>query len=193
MGVERMEHCCRVEEATKRLGRVLSWAIDDNGSNLRTHLDEWAAYELGGELLTRGGRQRWFNNPCPVKEGRRLLRFMDRHSLAAEHICLRGEKGDPAVKKPAHGEPAPFRILVDHSIPIKVLGAEIRQNNDLKQMKNLRQFLRDNFRRTVITFEENKRLDKVYKQTMPSGWTFGDDPFARYAAAGIELARQTRA
>lgn len=185
-----MEAEARKMAAAERLSRILSWAASEDGSNLRTHLDEWAAFEVGGELLTRGGRQRWLNNPCPIAEGARLLEYMDRHSVAAKKICKRGVQKDKAVKKPKRGDPAPFRIIVDHTIPVRVLGAEIRRNTDLHSYAALSEFLRKTYRRTVLTWAENKVLDSQFRSSMPPGWEFGDDPYARYMAVGIELAEE---
>jgi hypothetical protein len=180
-------------QATVRLERIKEWATSGEGS-LRTHLDEWAAYEVGGGLLTRGMNQRWFNNPCAKSEGRRLLEHMDCFSPAARAICERGASGDPAVKKPRKGEPAPFRLMVDHSIPVAVLGQEIKRSAELQTIAGLREFLILNFRRAVITFLEDDLLNRPYgqqgrslRQRMPDGWSFGDDPYARYRAAGIKI------
>ena len=81
------------EQANLRLERIRQWASTGEGS-LRTHLDEWAAFEVGGGLLTRGMNQRWFNNPCAKSEGARLLEYMDRLSPAAREICERGARGE---------------------------------------------------------------------------------------------------
>ncbi len=181
------------EQANLRLERIGQWASTGEGS-LRTHLDEWAAFEVGGGLLTRGMNQRWFNNPCAKSEGVRLLEYMDRLSPAAREICERGARGDPEGKKPERGEPAPYRLMVDHSIPIAVLGEEIKRSTQLDTIASLRDFLRLNFRRAVITFAEDGLLNcpqgpagKSLKQRMPDGWKFGDSAYARYRAAGIEI------
>lgn len=181
------------EQANIRLERIRQWASTGKGS-LRTHLDEWAAFEVGGGLLTRGMNQRWFNNPCAKSEGARLLEYMDRLSRAAREICERGARGDPGVKKPKSGEPAPYRLMVDHSIPIAVLGEEIKRSTEFETIASLRDFLRSSFRRAVITFAEDGLLNRPHgsagkslKQRMPAGWQFGDDPYARYRAAGIVL------
>jgi len=47
------------------------------------------------------------------------------------------------------------------------------------------QMLKINLAIVVITAEEAKRLDAVYQTTMPEGWNFGDDIFARLDAMGI--------
>lgn len=40
---------------------------------------------------------------------------------------------------------------------------------------------------TIITKEENDRLNKRYKTTMPDGWKFGDNIFVRYEKMDIEI------
>lgn len=181
------------QQANLRLERILQWSSTGEGS-LRTHLDEWAAFEAGGTLLTRGMNQVWLNNPCPISKGARLLEYMDRFSPTARAICERGARGDAEVKKPRSGEAAPYRLMVDHSIPVSVLGKEIERSTDLDSFASLQDFLRSNFRRAVITFTEDALLNRPHgsegkslKQRMPDGWEFGDDPYARYRAAGIEI------
>lgn len=52
--------------------------------------------------------------------------------------------------------------------------------------------IRDHTKIVWISKEECERLDRVaglgLRQTMPAGWRFGDDPFARLSAARIEWA-----
>lgn len=185
----------RQREADERLRRVIRFAQAQEGS-LRTHLDEWAAYEFGGHLLTPGGRQRWFNNPCPWKEWHRLVTHMDWITPDAAHVLRRGMDRDPAVKKPKNGEPAPFRLIVEHAVPVKVIGRAVRDDTSLWQADRLRGFLRHHFKRGVLTKAEDDVLrQKVageatsLRQRMPTGWCPGGDPFARYHAIGLKRAK----
>lgn len=173
------------QKADERLQRVLAWASGAQGS-LRTHLDEWAAFEAGGELLTRGGRQRWFNNPCPWREWSRLACHMDWLTPAAAAILRRGRERDPAVRKPRRGDVAPFRIIVEHAVPVKVIGEAVRRDTQLWSMARLREFLRHHYKRGVLTSEEDKQLTTAgLRQAMPSEWNPWDDPFARYHAVPL--------
>lgn len=174
-------------EADERLQRVLAWAAGSSGS-LRTHLDEWAAFEGGGELLTRGGRQRWFNNPCPWREWSRLERYMDWITPAAAMILRRGMERDPAVRKPRHGEAAPFRIIVEHAVPVNVIGNVVRGDPQLRSVAKLREFLRHHYKRGVLTRQEDKQLTGAgLRQAMPPSWSPWENPFARYHA--VQLSR----
>ena len=51
-------------------------------------------------------------------------------------------------------------------------------------------FIREHVKIVHISSDEARRLDRVselgLKQRMPEGWRFGDDPFARFEAAGVE-------
>jgi hypothetical protein len=178
-------------EADERLRRVVRFAQSRQGS-LRTHLDEWAAYEFGGELLTRGGRQRWFNNPCPWTEWRRLTTHMDWITPEAALVLRRGMDRDPAVKKPRRGQPAPYRVIVEHAVPVKVIGETVSNQSSLWQPDRLREFLRHHFKRGVLTSAEDARLNEQgLRQRMPPGWQAGGDPFARYNAVRLQRARIT--
>jgi len=54
-------------------------------------------------------------------------------------------------------------------------------------------FIRGHVRIVLISREEQERLDRreqlALKQTMPPGWTFGDEVYARLAYAGIRWFR----
>ena len=56
--------------------------------------------------------------------------------------------------------------------------------------EHVARFLRDQVRIVLISKEECERLDRKaglgLRQTMPEGWTFGDDLFARLKSADIE-------
>lgn len=51
-------------------------------------------------------------------------------------------------------------------------------------------FIRQHLKIIHVTHEEARRLDSVnalgLRQSMPENWQFGDDPYARLQAAGIE-------
>jgi hypothetical protein len=172
--------------AELRAGRVVA--------DLRTYLDEWAAYDVGGGLLTRGGRQRWFNNPCPWQEHERLSTYMDWRSPSAERILWRGRQRDPAVRKPRRGDVQPYRLIVDHAVPIAVIRAMLMANRGLWSVESITPFLRHHYKRGVLTkWGDDRRLDAAgLRQSMPHGWQPWDDPYARYRAVGIYRDQEPR-
>jgi hypothetical protein len=187
----------RAAHARTRLNSIIIYAATGEG-HLRTLLDEWAAYEYGGGLLTRGGKQRWFNNSCPWTEWERLARHMDWITPAAAEVLRRGKERHPEVKKPAGGEPAPFRIIVDHAVPVKVIGEAVRLDGTLMRADRLREFLHHHFKRGVLMKTEDDVLSRTpaekartLRDAMPHGWQAGGDPFARYKAAGLTNAPLT--
>ncbi|QEH81137.1 hypothetical protein EIK56_24855 [Sphingomonas sp. C8-2] len=185
------------ESADLRLDRIIHFFRIGPVGSMRTHLDEWAAYFYGGGLLTRGCRQRWFNNPCPWKEAQRLFDHMDWITPAAAAILKRGLMRDLAVKKTKGGISSPFRLIVDHAVPVKVLRDTIGANPALWYREPLEKFLCQHFRRGVLTIDEDARLSSRYsgnqwslKARMPSGWKLGSDPFARYTAIGLKNVKE---
>ena len=76
-------------------------------------------------------------------------------------------------------------VTVEHSIPIKILYPAFmggRNPGDLRAVI-------DAYHVAVVTRAEDKRLrDAGLRQSMPSGWEWGDDPFARWKTVGIEVA-----
>jgi hypothetical protein len=185
----------RPDAAQQRLQALVRLAPTGRIPDLRTKLDEWAAFRVGGGLLTSGGKQRWFNYPCPVREAARLKRYMDWVSPAARVILDRGESGDRSVSKPPRGTPDPNRLVVDHTIPIRVLREAISSDRSLWQVPEIESFLLRYFIRSVITKSEDRQLEakvpgggRSLRQRMPTGALFADEPFARYRAAGIRAA-----
>lgn len=176
-----------------RLRAIISHAPTGRIPDLRTKLDEWKAFRDRGGLVTRGGRQRWFNNPCPWKEFARLRVHMDWITPNAEEVLALGERRDPRVRKPKRGEPAPYRLIVEHAVPIKVLHDLIVGSSTLWRMEPLEEFLLGNFKRGVLTSDEDALLNRVVvgeptslRQRMPTGWSINDnEPYARYKAVGL--------
>lgn len=183
----------RRAEATIRLARIAEFAAGTRGTDLRTHLDEWAAFEIGGDLLKRTGAQRWLNNPCPLKEGSRLLQYVDWVSPEAQAILERGVGGDKAVSKSKNGPASPYRIIVEHVVPVRAIGDMLTRQYAGATKDDLSAFLRHHFVRAVLTKAQDERLNRVssgatgwtLKDSMPEGWRKGGDPFDRYRAAGL--------
>lgn len=177
-----------------RLRAIIDHAPSGRITDLRTKLDEWKAFRDRGGLVTRGGRQRWFNNPCPWKEFARLRAHMDWITPKAETVLARGDRRDPLVRKPKRGEPAPHRLIVEHAVPIKVLHDLIVGDTALWQIEPLEEFLLANFKRGVLTSDEDALLNQLVagesrslRQRMPTGWSVNEnDPYARYRAVGLE-------
>lgn len=179
-------------EANLRLDRIIDFAQNGRNGSFRTHLDEWAAFHFGGLLLTRGGKQKWLNNPCPWTHSERLFAHADWITPDAANILRRGAAREVAVKKPKSGQPAPHRLIVDHSVPVRVLRDLVIADESLWERSKLSGFLLEYFKRGVLTAAEDARLNtpvpgekKSLKQRMPTGWQRGRDPFARYHQIGL--------
>ena len=169
---------------------LLALRAGDTGANFRDFLDPWWVYERGGDfvhLRSDGGfSAHTFNNPCVWAHRTRLLKF-DWMSAGAQKIFKMGEA---ARIRDRSRHPAGLRLIVDHAIPFAVLKQELWRERHSWDLDRLRRFLEENFKRAVLTHAaDNQRLNAMrLHQSMPAGWKFGDDPFARYAAAGIQEA-----
>ena len=78
----------------------------------------------------------------------------------------------------------------EHVIPRLVLAKECHLMLDRGATdEELAAFLRANVKIVIVSEEERRRMDDRtqlrLRQRMPDGWLFGDDPFARLAAADI--------
>ncbi len=79
----------------------------------------------------------------------------------------------------------------EHVVPRRVIVHECHEMLKRKETDEaLAKLIRDNTKIVLISKEESERLDRVdqvnHRQTMPDGWKFGDDPFARLKKAKIE-------
>lgn len=201
VGLEGASSGIEVDQiAIKRLYRLESIVSHARGGripDLRTKLDEWKAFRDRGGLLTPRGRQRWFNNPCPWREFARLRAHMDWITPRAEDILRLGEQRDLRVRKPKCGEAAPYRLIVEHAVPVKVIHDHIVADPMLWDVDSLEAFLVDNYKRGVLTKDEDALLNRLpigdrtsLKQRMPTGWRPTDrNPFARYYAVGFQQHR----
>ena len=79
------------------------------------------------------------------------------------------------------------RLTHEHTIPLallaeKILGLESGDEEVIYET------LSSYCRAAIITREEDHRLNAAkLRSAMPSAWRFGEDMFARYSIAGIEL------
>lgn len=82
---------------------------------------------------------------------------------------------------------APDTILVyDCAVPVGLLAEEML--NRPATAESVRQFLDDHLFVCLITPDEAHRLSMLdLRSFMPAGWKWGDDLFARYDAADIDL------
>jgi hypothetical protein len=78
----------------------------------------------------------------------------------------------------------PWCVTYDHAIPLRELRSQILALAD--QPKALLAFLTANVLGVIITNEENDRLNKSLRSSMPPGAP-PNDLMARYRAAGIEF------
>ena len=75
----------------------------------------------------------------------------------------------------------------EHVVPCTLIKEEaIRMAQTGASIPQIAQMLKENLAIIIITAEEAKALDAVYQTTMPAGWNFGDNIFARLDAMNIE-------
>lgn len=164
---------------------IIALEAEDGAAPFRDFFDNWYAYETGGGHLTTGGRPVWFNNPCAKRHNGALaaMHFVSRQAAAI--LADASAAGSQYAEMRLSKESA-VRLMVDHAIPLRVLRQTMFEDSGLRSPESLQTFLRQNYRLGVVTFEENARLSSLgLVSAMPGDWS-GADPFARYAAAGIE-------
>ena len=83
-----------------------------------------------------------------------------------------------------YGKEKPF--IYEHPVPVRLVRDAIL-NGD-KTPDNVAQLLQEMPPVSVLLRSENERLVKAkLTRDMPKEWDFGDEPYARYRAVGIEL------
>lgn len=175
--------------ATSRLEHVLlALRGGDRAYNIRDVLDPWWCFERGHPFVTirrdGGYADIQFNKPC-AWERREVLRRFDGLSIGAARIMEMGEAARIVDRKK---HPPELSLIVDHSVPLSVICKHLWTSPRTWTVEKLRDFLHENFRRSVISHAENDRLnERGLSSRMPDRWRFGDDPFERYAEVGIEL------
>jgi hypothetical protein len=73
---------------------------------------------------------------------------------------------------------------IDHAVVLCMVHDEIMELHTEVEIEML---LRQNVIGVKLTTKEHKELNKSYKQHMPEGWKWGDDPLARYKAIGLKV------
>lgn len=165
---------------------LIALRANDRAATFRNFLDPWWVFQRGGAFAHHrsdgGFTPHTFNNPCPWSHRDRLAQF-DWLSSGAKQILGMGRE---AKIKDRKQHPEHLRLVVDHAVPFAVIAKELWRQPMAWERENLRDFLNANFRRGVLTLFEDRRLTHLgWRNAMPAGWEFGDDPFARYYAADI--------
>ena len=78
----------------------------------------------------------------------------------------------------------------EHIVPCALVIEEARRMlQHGSSMEDVAKLLHENIIVVLVTDEEAETLDFVWKVSMPEGWAFGHDPYARLRACGIHLPR----
>ncbi|MEG8038756.1 hypothetical protein QP166_05115 [Sphingomonas sp. LR60] len=189
------------ELATSYLDHVLLiLRVNDRGANLRDFLDPWWSFNKGEPFI--GGRkngnlsQRTLNNPCACgcgnidkSLGNRLL-YLDWISVGAQKALSRRVCKNKIEQRDPHD-----RLIVEHSVPFAYIVNTLFAARETWDRNSLHQFLIANFKRALITREEDALLDgyqngRSLTANMPIGWNVGSDPYSRYQERGIIEHRQ---
>lgn len=84
-------------------------------------------------------------------------------------------------------DPAAARLVIEHAEPMNLLLRRLVDDEALTPRRCL-SLLRPALLTTVITAAEHRDISAAgLANSMPAGWVEGDDPLARYKAAGIDV------
>lgn len=106
--------------------------------------------------------------------------FLTRHTFDQHDELITVGKSQAVIDDPTaptwREHIVPCTLILEETVKMVQAGCTIPQ---------LAQMLKENLAIVVITADEAKRLDAVYQTTMPVGWQFGDNVFARLDAMNI--------
>ena len=87
-----------------------------------------------------------------------------------------------------YGKKQPF--VYEHSIPASIVRSQLLKHAPLEESE-VENILLSAGSVAMILREEDKKLSSMkLARTMPQGWVWGGDEFARYKTAGIELSKE---
>lgn len=163
---------------------LISVAAGDQAAPFRDFVDNWFAFERGPPFITRGRRPLWFINPCAWQK-RNLLQAMHFKSVRAKQILDSAEADTASYLALRSLGDASARLMVDHSIPLRVLRQRVFLDPALHTLTALKQYLQEHYRLGVISYGEDQRLTQLQlRSAMPTNWD-GMNIWARYEAAGV--------
>ncbi len=112
-----------------------------------------------------------------------------RYEPICADTCLMSVAAQAVLDGPrpkTHGQHVKLGLVYEHSVPLAVLAQQLRLT--LHDYDATRQMLSALYRPVWITKAEDNALRAArLTKSMPDGWTAAHGPFARYAAAGIEV------
>ena len=107
-------------------------------------------------------------------------KFFDAH----DDVAIISESSAYTAAKAANPDYSGRR---EHIVPCTMIKTEaVRMVRNGAPIGEIAQMLKTNLAIVMISNEEQKRLDAVYQTTMPQGWEFGGNIFARLDIMGID-------
>ena len=124
-----------------------------------------------------------FTCDTPDKPGYDAVKYCEnhhKHSLSAKRVIIEAKTSS---RRKIQG------LRHEHVVPLKLIRDMLFNNKDVRNgdWQATSKILEENLHAAVITREEALQIDKVYRTSMPTVWSPGDDPFIRYDMSGIRL------
>ena len=147
-------------------------------------------YALGDtEFVVKGfGGGKYLTNNMIARYG--SANDIRRVSVEAEKVLI----SEGFIFSEVHGRvkfnTSKLPYISEHTVPAVVIRG-LLMSSDLSD-ESIKSILQSHSVVTLVTREEDKMLnDNGLRSKMPSGWTMGDDIFARYRHVGITLSDTT--
>lgn len=104
--------------------------------------------------------------------------------LEYEGLTYAISKGAKALEDSQEGKLFSYQIIAEHPVPMKVIIQKIL--DEANSPSDCKEILRHWSRITIVTREEDARLNAKHQTCMPDDWD-GIDIWARYKKTGIEV------
>ena len=115
---------------------------------------------------------------------RQILGLATNHLEFNHGLKFELSEGAKALKDSQEGNLYKGQIIVEHPVPMKVIIQDMLDNATSKE--HCLEILHKWSRITIVTKEEDARLNKNYQTKMPEDWD-GIDVWARYRKVGIKV------
>lgn len=169
-------------------GKYPFYSGDSESSNAKAHViiaDE-AAKMMHNLLQIR--KTLSIRNSAIQKSFRYLIVMIESHFYCTEGKYCRVSKEAQKLEESQGGKLFHGQCITEHTVPMKTIcDILLEQSTSPEDCLSL---LRKWLLVTIITKEEDAKLNQGYRTSMPDDWD-GIDPWARYRKVGIEVDDET--
>jgi len=132
-----------------------------------------------------------------VRESTEVKRYMDTADTMTENARkFMEENGIPDGQKSKEiylRKEDQGTLRHEHPVPVNTISLELIGNNSkYNTPEKIKELLIEYGIRCIMMNDENKKIDKGYKISMPENWDFTQNPFARYKNKNLKIQKKEK-